>query len=282
MIGYALQKVKSDRHLPPPDQEFLWPYNKADDWKELKKNLKINHLSPELQKRVKDLVIKYFCVFRASRVKVPVRGYKMVIDIGDSQPIATKPRYWLHESKYMIEHCEQLLKDELIEPCTESPWSFPITLAAKPHQEHITDWDEYIWRFCINYIRLNPITKPVEYPIPRYDEAINAGFGTAKYCVLLDAFSGYHQIKMEALSKLKTAFYDLKDLWTLIHEAKKVLRDFDNSSSIIVGNDFAFALTLKNLFSIIEAICQVAQKHHLTFKFRKAQFLPQGEFPRTI
>ena len=185
----------------------------------------------------------------------------MVIDTGDNQLIATKPGYGLHESKYMTDHCKQLLKDELIKPCTESPWSFPITLATKLHQEHVTDWDEYIWRFCINYICLNLITKPAEYPIPRCDEAINAGFGAAKYFVLLDAFSGYHQIKIEALSKLKTAFHaphgrkyqwrvmpfglrnapvifiaimhDLKDLWTMIHEAKKVLRDFDNGSSII-------------------------------------------------
>ena len=69
--------------------------------------------------------------------------------------------------------------------------------------------------------------------------------------------------------------HDLKDLWTLIHEAKKVLRDFDNGSSIIVDDVFAFTLTLNNLFAIIEAICQVAQKYHLTFKLKKAQFLPK-------
>ena len=151
----------------PLDQGFLQPYDKTNDRGELNKNLKVDHLSPELQKRVRDLVIKYFCVFRASGVKVPVRRYKMVIDTEDNQPIATKPQYGLHELKYMTEHCEQLLKDKLIEPCTDSPWSFPITLAAKPHQEHVTDWDEYIWRLCINYIRLNLITKPAEYPIPR-------------------------------------------------------------------------------------------------------------------
>jgi hypothetical protein len=47
-----------------------------------------------------------------------------------------------------------------------SPWGLRIMLEPKPYQEHVEDIKDYIWRFCINYILLNKITQPAEYPIP--------------------------------------------------------------------------------------------------------------------
>ena len=47
---------------------------------------------------------------------------------------------------------------------------------------------------------------PFEFPIPRCDDALN-DIGPSKYFILLDAYSGYHQIKLATLSQPKTAFY---------------------------------------------------------------------------
>jgi hypothetical protein len=80
-------------------------------------------------------------------------------------------------------------------------------LAPKPHQESVTDINDYVWRFCVNYIMLNMITRPAEYPIPRCDDAVMYGFGDAMFFILLDAYSGYHQVSLEAASMLKTAFF---------------------------------------------------------------------------
>ena len=30
-------------------------------------------------------------------------------------------------------------------------WLFKCVLATKPHQEHIRDINEFVWRFCVNY-----------------------------------------------------------------------------------------------------------------------------------
>ena len=100
-----------------------------------------------------------------------------------------------------------LLQLKHIAKDTLSPWAFGITLAPKPHQEHVTDIDNYIWRFCVNYIRLNMITRPAEYPIPRCDDAVMYGFGEAIFFILLDAHSGYHQIRLSLLSMAKTALF---------------------------------------------------------------------------
>ena len=52
---------------------------------------------------------------------------------------------------------------------------------------------------------LNKITLAFYFPIPRCDDALTE-FGDAKYFILLDAHSGYHQIRMAELSKPKSAF----------------------------------------------------------------------------
>ena len=63
-----------------------------------------------------------------------------------------------------------LLKNGLCEP-DDGPYGFPSMLAAKPHQEHV-HWLNYIWQLCQNYQKLNAVTRPFTFPIPRCDEAV--------------------------------------------------------------------------------------------------------------
>jgi hypothetical protein len=43
-------------------------------------------------------------------------------------------------------------------------WGSSVVLAAKPHQEHIDDITDFIWRMCVSYRCLNQVTIPFEYP----------------------------------------------------------------------------------------------------------------------
>ena len=47
----------------------------------------------------------------------------------------------------------------------------PIVLALKPHQETITNIDDFIWRMCVSYRKLNSVTLPFEYPIARCNDS---------------------------------------------------------------------------------------------------------------
>ena len=53
------------------------------------------------------------------------------------------------------------------------PWGSKIILASKPHQEHILNIDDFIWRICVSHRKLKSITKTFEVPILRYDDDIN-------------------------------------------------------------------------------------------------------------
>eukprot|EP00957_Ditylum_brightwellii_P182597 13908507-Ditylum_brightwellii.AAC.1 len=115
-------------------------------------------------------------------------------------------KYGLHESKIMEKSINALLHNNFIEEIAEGKWLSQATLAPKPHQEAVTNVNGFIWQFCVNYIPLNQITKIITYPIPRCNNDVSIGFGKAMHYILLDAFSGYHQIKMDAQSAIKTAF----------------------------------------------------------------------------
>ena len=66
---------------------------------------------------------------------------------------------------------EALLYNEWIERCTGA-WGSSIVLAPKPHQEHIRNIDDFEWKMCVFYRKLNGITKPFQFPISRCDDAI--------------------------------------------------------------------------------------------------------------
>ena len=85
-------------------------------------------------------------------------------------------------------------------------WLFKCVLAAKPHQEHIRDINEFVWRFCVNYQPLNSVTRIIAYPIPRCDSAVFVEFGNGQFLWLFDAPSGYHQLAVERASQEKLAF----------------------------------------------------------------------------
>ena len=47
----------------------------------------------------------------------------------------------------------------------------PLVLAPKPHQETITNIDDFIWRTCVSYRKPNSVTLPFEYPIARCNDS---------------------------------------------------------------------------------------------------------------
>ena len=62
---------------------------------------------------------------------------------------------------------------------------------------------------CVSYCRLNAITKPFQFPIPRCDDAITIlGDGATKIWIIsLDARQGYHQITVRMVDREKLVFF---------------------------------------------------------------------------
>ena len=93
------------------------------------------------------------------------------------------------------EEIAKMLKDNVIVP-SMSPWSSPVCMVTKK--------DGSI-RFCIDYRKLNGLTKKNSYPLPRIDETIDSLGGNEWFCTL-DLQSGYWQVGMKPEDMEKTAF----------------------------------------------------------------------------
>lgn len=88
-----------------------------------------------------------------------------------------------------------MLQNNVIEP-SESPWRTPVCLVTKKDGTP---------RFCLDFRKLNNITKKDAYPLPRIDDTLDKLAGN-KWFSTLDLASGYWQIKMDETDKIKTTF----------------------------------------------------------------------------
>jgi hypothetical protein len=60
------------------------------------------------------------------------------------------------------------------------------------------------WRMCVYYNSLNKACPKVPFPLPRIDQIVDSKAGCELLC-FLDAYSGYHQIKMKESNQLATS-----------------------------------------------------------------------------
>jgi hypothetical protein len=59
------------------------------------------------------------------------------------------------------------------------------------------------WRMCVDYTSLNKAYLKVSFPLPRIDQIIDSTTG-CETLSFLDAYSGYHQIKMKESDQIVT------------------------------------------------------------------------------
>ena len=107
-----------------------------------------------------------------------------------------------------MEQVHQLLSNRWSKQC-KGPWGSLIVILAKPHQQHVTNINNLIWRICDSYRKLNVVTKPFQYPIPQCDESVTIlNFGAHRiWIITLDARHGYHQVAVRTVDQEKLALF---------------------------------------------------------------------------
>ena len=125
------------------------------------------------------------------------------IDTGDSQPIHQLPRRVSPARRQEVRQLlNEMLKNDIIQP-SNSPWSSPIILVRK--RDGST-------RFCVDYRKVNSVTRKDAYPLPRVDDILDT-LGDSKWFSTLDLKSGYWQVEVDSSSREKTAFTTSEGLY---------------------------------------------------------------------
>ncbi|KAK1428182.1 hypothetical protein QVD17_17011 [Tagetes erecta] len=84
------------------------------------------------------------------------------------------------------------------------------------------------WRMCVDYTDLNKACTKDSFPLPNIDAKIDS-LAPYRYKCFLDAYKGYHQIKMAREDEDKTAFHtDIGIFLSLVHETgrKREAKEF--------------------------------------------------------
>ncbi len=128
---------------------------------------------------------------------------KHTIDTGDQRPVRLPPRRPpITKQDIEKEEVQKMLDRGVIEPC-QSSWASPVVLVTKK---------DGTTRFCIDYRKLNDVTKKDAYPLPRIDDTLDALRGSM-YFSTLDLYAGYWQVEMDQGDIDKTAFVTRQGLF---------------------------------------------------------------------
>ncbi|RVW70714.1 Retrovirus-related Pol polyprotein from transposon 297 [Vitis vinifera] len=99
----------------------------------------------------------------------------------------------------------KLLQAGIIYPISDSLWVSPtqvvpkksgITVIQNEKGEEVSTRPTSGWRVCIDYRRLNSVTRKDHFPLPFMDQVLERVSGHPFYC-FLDGYSGYFQIEID-------------------------------------------------------------------------------------
>ena len=193
--------ISSDTHLltisagtevSPSEHKVLWDIVST-----------ITHLSNSEKELLFVLLMEYADVFSFHSDLGRTNLTKHHIDTGDSQPIHQLPRCVSPACRQEVRQLlTEMLKNDIIQP-SNSPWSSPIILVCK--RDGST-------RFCIDYRKVNSVTRKDAYPLPRVDDILDT-LGGSKWFSTLDLKSGYWQVEVDSSSREKTAFTTSEGLY---------------------------------------------------------------------
>ncbi|GBO03604.1 Retrovirus-related Pol polyprotein from transposon 297 [Araneus ventricosus] len=117
------------------------------------------------------------------------------INTGDHPPIKQYPRC-LPLARKEADHLVKEMVDNGIIQESSGPWASPIALVKKKDGSA---------RFCVDYKKLNEITKKNSYPLPRIDDTPDA-LNRSQWFTTLDLKSGNWQVEIRLEDREKTAF----------------------------------------------------------------------------
>ena len=201
----------------------------------------------------------------------------MKIDTGNNPPIKLRPYRTPIQNRQVIEKTIDEMMGANIVRRSKSPWSFPVVIVDKKDGSK---------RFCVDFRKLNQITKPNSYPLPLIDDIL-ALLGKAKYFTSLDLKSGYWQVLMDEADKEKTAFachcglfefnvmpFGLSNAPAIFQELMSiVLQGLGHFATAYLDDILIYSETVDQHLHHLQQVFDRLREHGLKLKLKKCSFL---------
>ncbi|GBN45963.1 Retrovirus-related Pol polyprotein from transposon 17.6 [Araneus ventricosus] len=176
-----------------------FPYMLADpnvfDFQEvIETNNLRERLSDDQIGQLENLLVKYYRIFSniPGKTNLVVHDIELICD----KPIKHKPyRMTNRQNDLLKAEIGKMLKYNIIEPGA-SEFTSPMILVETPGREP---------RPCIDYRKLNEITRTQFYPIPNIEQRVET-VAKARYITLIDLTKGYWQIPLSKRAQGIAAF----------------------------------------------------------------------------
>ncbi|GFW19087.1 retrovirus-related Pol polyprotein from transposon 17.6 [Trichonephila clavipes] len=134
------------------------------------------------------------------------------IDTGDNPPVVSRPYRYNRVKKEILDyHIDKMLKEGTIIPI-QSPYASPVVLCRK--NNGLPPDNPEVYRFAVDYRKLNAITKYLWYPLPLIGDLIR-NISHTGIMSALDLRSGYFQMAVNPSDIVKNAFVTKNGTYTL-------------------------------------------------------------------
>ena len=159
----------------------------------------LDYWEPELATRAHNLLQEYHDLFSLEKNEIghtKMVEHSIVFKDPETPPFKERFRRILPPQVDKVqEHLKMMLDAGAIRP-SNSPWCNAVVLVRKKDGS---------LRFCIDFRRLNSLTRKDSHPLPRIGETLDSLVGSAYYSTF-DLTSGFWQVPMSEESKPFTAF----------------------------------------------------------------------------
>jgi len=153
----------------------------------------------DIRKVVSDLIAAFSTSLNREHAKITPMDLKFLPDsVWHTGVNAQPPRQQSRlKAEEILAQVDKMLKAGIIRA----------SKARSHSQVMMTPKKDGTWRFCVDFRRLNVITEPNRFPLPRIDHLLKRlGEKHPKFFAVLDLTKGYYQAPLSEASKILTAF----------------------------------------------------------------------------
>ena len=185
---------------PPDDCILQGRLKNSETLKTLEETL--GHLTKARRTELAELIRSYPTIFGDAPTQTHLIEHD--IDVGDALPIRQRFYRVSYDKRQMLDKEVDYMLKHGIAKNSASSWASPCLLVGKPDGTQ---------RFCTDYRKVNSVTKPDSFPLPRMEDCIDQ-VGSAKFVSKFDLLKGYWQVPLTKRAQEISAFITPSGLYS--------------------------------------------------------------------